>query len=196
MGRGGWGGGGGGRSWRGWFTAVEGKKEGGGQTSPRTQGDRRHPGHWLRELVGGPVRWCAFSLSLTQLIPICFPYNICITVPTLTELGLARHPLPSATRAKYEKEWDNYLTLADPPAPPTGPGTTSTEWMSSIYRGVVPARNILKRDFAINGAAVRTPTPLSLLPFLHAVVFSKELSKLTKPTNLIPAPHLPSLAFF
>ena len=47
--------------------------------------------------------------------------------------------------------WDSFLTLKDAPAAhPDG-----EQWASSIYRGIVPAKNIERRDFAINGSVVR-----------------------------------------
>ena len=45
----------------------------------------------------------------------------------------------------------NYASLACPP--PSHPD--NEQWASSIYRGLVPAKNIGRRDFAINGAVVR-----------------------------------------
>lgn len=51
--------------------------------------------------------------------------------------------------------WD-YTTLKD--APPLHPD--AKKWSSTIYRGLVPAKNIVRRDFAINGAVVR-PSSLS-----------------------------------
>lgn len=64
---------------------------------------------------------------------------------TVEELGIGRHP-PS----QDIDEWEHYKTLASPP--PTHP--LSDQWASSIYRGLVPAKNVMKRDFAINGAFV------------------------------------------
>jgi hypothetical protein len=32
------------------------------------------------------------------------------------------------------------------------------KWATSIYRGIVPAKNILHRDFAIAGAVVSSPS--------------------------------------
>lgn len=65
---------------------------------------------------------------------------------TATELGIYRHP-PST---KVTNTW-NYTSLAHPP--PSHPD--SEQWSSSIYRGLVPAKNLSRRDFAINGALVR-----------------------------------------
>ncbi|KAI0774713.1 FAD/NAD(P)-binding domain-containing protein [Trametes elegans] len=61
---------------------------------------------------------------------------------TFEELGLG--PRPAETRR--EDVW-NYTTLADPP--PLHP--EAQRWESSIYRGLVPAVHIARRDIAING---------------------------------------------
>ncbi|KAJ7134814.1 FAD/NAD-P-binding domain-containing protein [Mycena epipterygia] len=46
----------------------------------------------------------------------------------------------------------DYYSLANPPG-----GLPETEqWTSSIYNGIVPAKNIARRDFAINGAVFTT----------------------------------------
>lgn len=64
---------------------------------------------------------------------------------TMDELGLSRHP---PGRLSFS-EWD-YQSLKNPPrAHPD-----NEQWASSIYRGIVPAKNILRRDFAVNGASV------------------------------------------
>ncbi|TBU39196.1 FAD/NAD(P)-binding domain-containing protein [Dichomitus squalens] len=63
------------------------------------------------------------------------------------ELGLKPH-------LAYQSQpyrWD-YLTLRDPP--PLNP--VAERWSSSIYRGIVPAKNIERRDFAVNGAIFST----------------------------------------
>ncbi|KAF8551014.1 FAD/NAD(P)-binding domain-containing protein [Imleria badia] len=62
---------------------------------------------------------------------------------TIHQLGVGRHP-PSQT-VDY---WKHYETLDSPPAA----HPQRAQWASSIYRGLVPAKNITKRDFAINGA--------------------------------------------
>ncbi|KAE9387177.1 FAD/NAD-P-binding domain-containing protein [Gymnopus androsaceus JB14] len=70
---------------------------------------------------------------------------------TSIDLGLNRHP-PSSSLIKTEKEWNEYVSLSNPPeAHPS-----SEQWASSIYRGIIPAKNLLKRDFAINGAIFTT----------------------------------------
>ncbi|KAJ4474823.1 FAD/NAD-P-binding domain-containing protein [Lentinula aciculospora] len=70
---------------------------------------------------------------------------------TASEIGLNRHP-PEHSLIKTEDEWNDYVSLANPPAAhPSG-----EQWASSIYRGIVPAKNLLNRDFAINGAVFTT----------------------------------------
>ncbi|KAJ6508501.1 FAD/NAD-P-binding domain-containing protein [Mycena sanguinolenta] len=63
---------------------------------------------------------------------------------TAKRLGINRHP-PGAPSSF---NWQNYLSLANPP--PSHP--ESDQWASSMYNGIVPAKNIARRDFAINGA--------------------------------------------
>ncbi|TFK37874.1 FAD/NAD-P-binding domain-containing protein [Crucibulum laeve] len=62
---------------------------------------------------------------------------------TVLDLGLERHP----PQLNVAATWD-YPSLANPPI--THPN--SQQWSSSIYRGIVPAKTIDRRDFAINGA--------------------------------------------
>jgi dimethylaniline monooxygenase (N-oxide forming) len=62
----------------------------------------------------------------------------------MEQLGLDRQP--PDPNSNYH--WD-YASLANPPVIPGG-----TPSASSIYRGLVPAKNILNRDFALNGAMV------------------------------------------
>jgi hypothetical protein len=94
----------------------------------------------------------------------------CIEV-TMEQLGLGRHP--PGPRMKYR--WD-YASLANPPVIPG-----KTPWAASIYRGLVPAKNILNRDFAVNGATV-------LCLFWE---YRYQLSPLHNLTNsLLPIPHM------
>ncbi|KAI0650868.1 hypothetical protein C8Q79DRAFT_1007092 [Trametes meyenii] len=65
----------------------------------------------------------------------------------LNELGLG--PQPAALNTEHH--WD-YTTLLDPP--PTHPDTT--RWSSGIYRGLVPAKNITRRDLAVFGTGLTT----------------------------------------
>lgn len=77
---------------------------------------------------------------------------------TKKELGIQRH----APDQHVNDEW-NYASLANPP--PAHP--ENEQWASSIYRGIVPARNILRRDFAINGAAFTTNNGYSFEVMSH-----------------------------
>lgn len=61
------------------------------------------------------------------------------------EIGIAKH----APKTNIKTRW-NYESLKYPPPEATGHG----DWVTSIYRGLVPAKNIEKRDFAIAGAFV------------------------------------------
>ncbi|KAF9017607.1 FAD/NAD-P-binding domain-containing protein [Hymenopellis radicata] len=73
-------------------------------------------------------------------------HNTFFDEATAEALGIQRHPPP----ASDTDEWSHYVTLENPP-----PAHTKEEqWASSIYRGIVPAKNILQRDFAINGAVM------------------------------------------
>ncbi|KAH9854922.1 hypothetical protein C2E23DRAFT_43565 [Lenzites betulinus] len=63
--------------------------------------------------------------------------------------ALALGPQPASPNSSYH--WD-YTTLSDPP--PTHPDTQ--RWSSEIYRGLVPARNITRRDLAMNGTCLST----------------------------------------
>jgi hypothetical protein len=61
------------------------------------------------------------------------------------EIGIDRH----APQAEVKAEW-NYKTLQNAPVPKSN----NEKWVTSIYRGLIPAKNIEKRDFAIAGATV------------------------------------------
>ena len=80
------------------------------------------------------------------------------------ELGMDVHP-PPPEDAEYRKEFQ-YASLANP----EGSGATyskvnpEAEHAAAIYRGMVPARNILERDFAINGAIVSRPAHCPICP--------------------------------
>ncbi|KAF7346579.1 FAD /NAD-P-binding domain-containingprotein [Mycena sanguinolenta] len=67
---------------------------------------------------------------------------------TAERLGINRHP-PGLLSSL---DWENYLSLANPPSS----RPESDQWASSIYNGIVPAKNIAHRDFAINGAVFTT----------------------------------------
>lgn len=70
---------------------------------------------------------------------------------TIEELGIGRHPPPANDQ---EYIW-NYTSLRDPPYS----NAHGAQWAASIYRGLVPSKNINRRDFAINGAVVRILHP-------------------------------------
>ncbi|KAI0791071.1 FAD/NAD-P-binding domain-containing protein [Abortiporus biennis] len=69
---------------------------------------------------------------------------------TQRELGLEKHSL--STSNKFDRDWDDYVSLSNPPVV----NNESSLEVSTIYRGLVPAKNILNRDFAINGAVFTT----------------------------------------
>ncbi|KAH8989242.1 FAD/NAD-P-binding domain-containing protein [Lactarius akahatsu] len=67
---------------------------------------------------------------------------------TIEYLGLGRRPPGYEPRKKYH--WD-YTSLANPPAIPR-----DAPWVAPVYRALVPAKSMLNRDFAINGATLST----------------------------------------
>jgi len=67
----------------------------------------------------------------------------------MNQVGLGKYPPQFVSDETYANEW-KYSSLKDPP--PKHP--LSDQWISCIYRGIVPAKNIFKRDLAINGAVV------------------------------------------
>ena len=69
----------------------------------------------------------------------------------LEELGLAPHLAENPSSHK----WD-YTTLSD--APPPHPD--AARWSLPVYRGLVPAKLINSRDFALNGTVVRLTSHL------------------------------------
>jgi hypothetical protein len=74
------------------------------------------------------------------------------------EIGMDRHPPTTELKTSW-----NYTTLKDPP--PLKP--ENKDWVTSIYRGIIPAKNIERRDFAIAGAIVRDVLlPLFFIPIL------------------------------
>ncbi|KAJ7577073.1 FAD/NAD-P-binding domain-containing protein [Mycena floridula] len=68
---------------------------------------------------------------------------------TIDAIGLDRYPLPPSTDSS--PEWP-YTTFA---SPPSNPDLGEPEF-SALYRGIIPARNLFKRDFAVNGAVFST----------------------------------------
>jgi len=65
---------------------------------------------------------------------------------TRREIGLEPRPVP------FTHDFDNYTTLSEPPDHYNSSETRQT----LIYRGIVPAKNIMKRDFAFNGTTFTT----------------------------------------
>lgn len=68
----------------------------------------------------------------------------CVVEETRKELGLDPQPVP------HSNEFDKYVSLAHPPQHHQDREAKHC----LIYRGLIPAKAILNRDFAINGAAV------------------------------------------
>jgi hypothetical protein len=68
---------------------------------------------------------------------------------TMEDIGLSRHPPSPAGIKASKREW-NYTSLKNPP----NTHEDSDQWSSSIYRGIVPAKSILRRDIAVNGSIV------------------------------------------
>jgi dimethylaniline monooxygenase (N-oxide forming) len=86
-----------------------------------------------------------FSLVFTDIfIP---PMLMTVSEKTIKELGIGRY-LPSQDVV----EWKHYKMLASSPAA----HPQRDQWTLSIYRGLVPVKNITERDFAIKGALVRS----------------------------------------
>lgn len=80
---------------------------------------------------------------------------------TAERVGINRHA-PGRFKKSQDNESDNYYSLANPPA--RRPGPESDQWAASIYNGIVPAKNIARRDFAVNGAVV---SKLLFLPLVQ-----------------------------
>lgn len=75
----------------------------------------------------------------------------------MKEIGLSRHPPSQAGIQASETDW-NYESFKFKNPPQIHP--QADQWCSSIYRGIVPAKNIFARDFAVNGAFVSHLLPL------------------------------------
>lgn len=78
--------------------------------------------------------WVSFAFILSFLL-----------AQTAEEIGISSH----VPQTKVKVKWD-YKTLENAPALKP----ENEEWVTSIYRGIVPAKNIENRDFAIAGATV------------------------------------------
>ncbi|KAI9057640.1 FAD/NAD-P-binding domain-containing protein [Trametes sanguinea] len=64
---------------------------------------------------------------------------------TLDEVGLSAQP----ANPQSSHRWD-YASLSNPP--PLHPD--AKRWSSTVYRGIVPAKNIMKRNLAVNGTGI------------------------------------------
>jgi dimethylaniline monooxygenase (N-oxide forming) len=71
--------------------------------------------------------------------------NVC-SEKTADEIGINKHPPFS----KATNNWDYPSLRGGPEIHPE-----NARWVTSIYRGIVPAKNILRRDFAVAGTLVR-----------------------------------------
>ncbi|KAI5824862.1 FAD/NAD(P)-binding domain-containing protein [Schizophyllum commune Tattone D] len=80
---------------------------------------------------------------------------------TAEDLGINRHP-PNPD-IDFDQEWQDYRSLDNPP----GKHAASELPASSIYRGLVPAKNLFKRDFAINGAVFNANNGYCFEVFAH-----------------------------
>lgn len=78
---------------------------------------------------------------------------------TAADIGLGRHA-PLTPLKGVEDAW-HYKTLANPPS--VHPDNAAGKWVTSVYRGLVPAKNIMRRDFAIGGAMVNSIWSLYIL---------------------------------
>ncbi|PPQ89970.1 hypothetical protein CVT25_009610 [Psilocybe cyanescens] len=67
---------------------------------------------------------------------------------TASELGIGRHP-PTFDLKDAESLWSNYKTLSNPPPSHI---RHQSQYVTSIYRGLIPGKNLNNRDFAIAGA--------------------------------------------
>ena len=96
--------------------------------------------------TGYQSSWANIFKGLIPLLPSL--QHISLIYPFLAkmarEIGIDRH----APQTEVKMQWD-YKTLANAAAP-----NSENEWVTSIYRGLIPAKNIEKRDFAIAGATV------------------------------------------
>ena len=78
------------------------------------------------------------------------------TEETADEIGLSEVP----TQLLLD-EWEGYKSLAKPPGRATSVGEDQWVDIIPIYRGLVPAKSLARRDIAVNGAAVRHSPPVT-----------------------------------
>ncbi len=89
---------------------------------------------WTKIFSGGPSILLSFAQGFNRNIE-----------KTAEEIGINRH----APTTEVVDIWD-YPSLSGAPEP----HPDSQKWVTSIYRGLVPAKNILRRDFVVAGALV------------------------------------------
>ncbi|KAF5315243.1 hypothetical protein D9619_007506 [Psilocybe cf. subviscida] len=68
------------------------------------------------------------------------------TTQTAEQLGIAKYPAPMTD---VHTRWDDLKSLQSVDRPASAP--ENAKWMTAIYRGIVPAKNIAHRDFAVAG---------------------------------------------
>lgn len=64
-------------------------------------------------------------------------------------MGIAKYPAPTTD---VHTRWDDLKSLQSVDRPASAP--ENAKWMTAIYRGIVPAKNIAHRDFAVAGGVV------------------------------------------
>lgn len=84
---------------------------------------------------------------------------------TVDEVGFGKHT-PTLPIKDY---WD--YTSTKNGLPEAHPGIN--DWTTTIYRGIVPAKNLLHRDFALVGSLVRSQPPNSRL-YPHLALVHRE----------------------
>lgn len=68
---------------------------------------------------------------------------------TIEDIGLSRQPVPPQIMAAANRKW-NYPTLANPPPYEDDPNFK----VPMFHRGMIPAKSMFRRDFAVNGGFV------------------------------------------
>lgn len=94
--------------------------------------------------TGYQSSWANIFKGLIYFLSTFFSLIYPFLAKMAQEIGINRH----VPQTEVKTKWD-YKTLANPPA-----CNSENEWVTSIYRGLIPAKNIEKRDFAIAGAMV------------------------------------------
>lgn len=109
----------------------------------------RMDGRYLRVLLSSlrDMRLLGQTSSMVSVPPIYVLSRLLIEIAEATARELSLLPEPASVSSH---RWD-YKTLSD--SPPLHPD--AKRWSSTMYHGIVPARNIARRDFAVNGAVVR-----------------------------------------